>query len=134
MHRMFFLFKFQRVFLPGSNSNSDRGSQCNINILLLHSLCSPRPTVFCVDPSAASAKVPRPTAVLEGTFSCYQPCKCGGGNFHRFRNPLQKYILPNFLVQPFEMSDNTVVIHVRSGDVMRTTGGVKYCELHPAML
>jgi hypothetical protein len=50
-------------------------------------------TTFCVSPSADSVGRARPEKVLEGTFSCYTPCTCGAGNFKRFRNVLQRYVV-----------------------------------------
>ena len=43
-------------------------------------------------------------------------------------NALARYVLPNFLVRPAELADNVLVIHFRSGDVMRNTRGVKYWQ------
>ena len=49
-------------------------------------------TTFCVSPSAESAGRKPPDKILEGTFSCYTPCTCGGGRFDRFRNVLQRCV------------------------------------------
>ena len=54
------------------------------------------------------------------------PCDCGG-DFKRFRRVLQEYVLPHMFVSARALPDpETVVLHVRSGDVMRTKRGVKY--------
>jgi hypothetical protein len=42
---------------------------------------------------------------------------------------LQTYALPNLFAAPLLLPDpDTLVIHIRSGDVMRTKGGVKYSQ------
>ena len=56
------------------------------------------------------------------------PCGCGG-DFGRFRRVLQQYVLPYLFVAARAFPDpETVVLHVRSGDVMRTKKGVKYVD------
>eukprot|EP00041_Stephanoeca_diplocostata_P030653 m.934083 g.934083 ORF g.934083 m.934083 type:complete len:454 (-) comp23797_c0_seq2:1503-2864(-) len=90
-------------------------------------------TRFCTE-AAADVGGTRAAATtralpIEENFNCYTPCTCASGHFFRFRHVLQQYVLPNFMVRPRrDMGDDAVVIHIRSGDVMRNTRGVKYWQ------
>lgn len=84
-------------------------------------------TRFCT--SESDVAVPADVAVKHELFHCYTPCKCGLGKFHAYRNALQRFVLPNLFVSPrVDLEPDALVIHMRSGDVMRTTRGVKYWQ------
>eukprot|EP00040_Diaphanoeca_grandis_P032931 m.200393 g.200393 ORF g.200393 m.200393 type:complete len:455 (+) comp32768_c0_seq1:442-1806(+) len=82
-------------------------------------------TRFCTSRSTA----PRNTAVIAELFHCYTPCTCGNNDFFAFRRALQRFVLPNFFVTPRrDIDPNTLVIHIRSGDILTKKRGVKYWQ------
>lgn len=84
-------------------------------------------TRFCT--SESDVATPTAIAVKHELFHCYTPCKCGLGKFHAYRNALQRFVLPHLFVSPrVNLEPNALVIHMRSGDVMRTSRGVKYWQ------
>lgn len=82
---------------------------------------------ICVEPAMPDAASPR--APVLNNDRCYTPCECGGGDFLRYRYLLQRYVLPVITAAPMPLRDpETLVIHVRSGDVMTDWPGVKFWQ------
>ena len=99
--------------------------------------------LFCPDPvhdEGHGEELPNPKL---GATRCYSICDCArGSSFASFRRVLQRKILPSLIIThpngklnpAHVVQDDTLVIHVRSGDVMTDFKGIKCVRVRAAPL